>query len=100
MNRELDGDIPVSAFEHVTRFDEATGCMVQSLRVTDDLVADIRAIDLAVTFEEGEEIHTEVSCKFSRDTIEAEFESAGMRLDSWMTDTRDYYALALAAPFA
>lgn len=74
--------------------------MVQSLRATDDLVADIRAIDLAVTFEEGEEIHTEVSCKFSREIIETEFEAAGMRVDSWMTDTRDYYALALGAPVA
>lgn len=98
VNRELDGDIPISAFEHLSRFDEATGCMVQSLRATRALVADIRAIDLAVTFEKDEEIHTEVSCKFSREIVGTEFESAGMRLDSWMADSRGYYALALGAP--
>ncbi|MFP4072782.1 MAG: L-histidine N(alpha)-methyltransferase [Actinomycetota bacterium] len=98
VNRELAGDIPVSAFEHVARFDRATSCMVQSLRATRAAVADIEAIDLAVTFDEGEEIHTEVSCKFSRQTVETEFEAAGMGLDSWMTDSQGYYALALGAP--
>lgn len=97
VNRELDGDIPVAAFEHLTRFDPGTGCMVQSLRASRDVLANIRALDLAVSFDEGEEIHTEVSCKFTREVIEEEFASAGMRLDSWITDSRDYYALALGA---
>jgi L-histidine N-alpha-methyltransferase len=95
VNRELDGDIPVEAFEHVSRFHRASSCMVQSLRATRNLVANIRAIDLAVSFEEGEEIHTEVSCKFNRSQIESEFKSVGMRLESWMTDDNDHFAMAL-----
>lgn len=97
VNRELDGDIPVEAFEHVTRFDTASSCMAQSLRSTSHVVANIRALDLAVTFEEGEEIHTEVSCKFTKDVIASEFEASGMELSSWMPDSRDYFALALGA---
>lgn len=65
VNRELDGDIPVDAFEHVSRFHRASDCMMQSLRATRDIVAYVRAIDLAVSFEQGEEIHTEVSCNFN-----------------------------------
>lgn len=95
VNRELDGDIPVSAFQHVTRFHRESSCMVQSLRATRDIVANVRAIDLAVSFDEGEEIHTEVSCKFTRAQIETEFESAGMRIESWMADHNGYYALVL-----
>lgn len=95
VNRELGGDIPADAFDHVSRFHRASGCMVQSLRATRDIVANVRAIDLAVSFEEGEEIHTEVSCKFTRAQILLEFESVEMRLEAWLTDRKGYYALAL-----
>lgn len=98
VNRELDGDIPVEAFEHVTRFDHQFSCMSQSLRAKHQVVADVKALDLAVTFEEGEEVHTEVSCKFTRQGIEEEFAAAGMELEAWMTDSDGYYALALGVP--
>jgi len=97
VNRELDGDIPLDAFEHVTRFDPQFSCMAQSLRATREVVANIRALDLAVTFHEGEEIHTEVSCKFTHEGIEEEFAAAGMRLDEWLTDSAGRFALALGS---
>ena len=97
VNRELDGDIPLDAFEHVTRFDPTFSCMAQSLRATRPVVANIRALDLAVTFHEGEEIHTEVSCKFTKEQVAADFAAAGMRVDEWLTDSRDRFALALGS---
>jgi L-histidine N-alpha-methyltransferase len=97
INRELGGDIPVDAFEHVTRFDRELSCMSQSLRASCDVVANIRALDLAVTFVAGEEIHTEVSCKFSRTQVEREFDAAGMRLTHWYTDNGDRFAVAIGS---
>jgi L-histidine Nalpha-methyltransferase len=97
INRELDGDIPVAAFSHMSRFDRRSSCMVQSLRAEEDILADVRAIDLAVSFEQGEEIHTEVSCKFTRAQVESELAAVGMRLETWMTDSRNYFAVAVAA---
>jgi len=97
VNRELDGDIPIEAFEHVTRFDRQFSCMAQSLRATREVVADIRALDLAVTFHAGEEIHTEVSCKFTREGVEGDFAAAGMHLDEWLTDSTERFALALGS---
>ncbi|MEE8407583.1 MAG: L-histidine N(alpha)-methyltransferase, partial [Acidimicrobiia bacterium] len=97
INRELGGDIPVDAFEHVTRFDRELACMSQSLRASRDVVANIRALDLAVTFVTGEEIHTEVSCKFSKPQVEAEFGAAGMRLDRWLLDDGEQFALAVGS---
>lgn len=96
INRELDGDIPLDAFEHVTRFDAEFSCMSQGLRATRRVVANLRALDLAVTFEEGEEVHTEVSCKFTREMIEEEFKGAGMDLVSWLTDSGGLYGVGLA----
>ena len=97
INRELAGDIPLKAFQHVSRFDREISSMSQSLRAKREVVAKIRAIDLAVTFREGEEIHTEVACKFTRDGVEEEFASAGMGLDDWLTDSAGRFALALGS---
>ncbi len=97
VNRELGGDIPLDAFEHVTRFDRRFSCMAQSLRATRPVVANIRALDLAVTFHEGEEIHTEVSCKFTREQVEQDFAEAGMQVDQWLTDAKGRFALALGS---
>ena len=71
--------------------------MAQSLRASREVVANIRALDLAVTFIAGEEIHTEVSCKFSKPQVEQEFDAAGMRLDSWFMDDGEGFALAVAS---
>lgn len=98
LNRELDGDLPVEAFEHVTRFHSEAGCMAQSLRATRHIVARMRAIDLVVEFEEGEELHTEWSCKFTREGLEGELEDAGLQIVRWWTDSGDRFALTLAAP--
>jgi len=97
VNDELGGDIPVAEFEHVTRFDPVFSCMSQSLRAKRLIEANIEALDLAVTFLEGEEIHTEVSCKFTRDQVEEEFASAGIGLGRWVTDDRERFALALGS---
>ncbi len=97
INRELDADIPLDAFEHVTRFDKEFSCMAQSLRAKRKVVANIRALDLAVTFLPGEEIHTEVSCKFTKEQVTHDFEAAGLRLDRWLTDSKDRFALALGS---
>jgi len=97
VNQELDGDIPLDAFEHVTRFDPNYSCMEQSLRATRRVVANLQALDLAVTFVEGEEIHTEVSCKFTRQGVESDFRAAGMQLDQWLTDGQHRFALAVAS---
>jgi len=97
VNRELGGDIPVDAFEHVTRFDKDFSCMAQSLRATRKIVANIRALDLAVTFLPGEEIHTEVSCKFTREQVDEDFAAAGIHLDEWLTDPAQQFAIALGS---
>jgi L-histidine N-alpha-methyltransferase len=69
--------------------------MAQSLRAKREIVANIRALDLAVTFLEGEEIHTEVSCKFTKAQISHDFDAAGLHLDGWLTDAQNRFALAL-----
>lgn len=96
INRELDGDIDLDAFDHETRFDPETGCMEQSLRANRDLKVRLGAIDLDVGFVAGESMHTEWSCKFTRDQIETELLAAGLETTNWWTDTENRFALVLA----
>lgn len=46
-------------------------------------------------FREGESIHTEVSCKFTRPSVEALLRSSGLELDRWAEEPPGF-ALALA----
>ena len=58
----------------------------------------IEALDMDVEFERGEEIRTEISCKFTRDTLAREYADAGLRMVGWHTDRDGLFALSVAAP--
>ncbi len=96
LNRELDGDLDLSGFDHVTQLNTETGCMEQSLRANRDMEIRLDAIDLVVHTRAGESIHTEWSCKFTRDQVSEELAAAGLEVSEWWTDTEQRFALALA----
>jgi L-histidine N-alpha-methyltransferase len=96
LNRELDGDLDLDAFDHATQLNTRTGCMEQSLRANRDLIARLNAIDLEIRMERGESIHTEWSCKFTRDQIAAELAAGGLTLSDWWTDAEHRFALVMA----
>jgi L-histidine N-alpha-methyltransferase len=96
LNRDFDGDLDLDAFVHVTQFNASTGCMEQSLRANRNVTALLGAIDLEVTLEAGESIHTEWSCKFTREQITEELAGAGLSVVDWWSDVENRYALVLA----
>ncbi|MDK1018122.1 MAG: L-histidine N(alpha)-methyltransferase [Actinomycetota bacterium] len=96
INRELDGDIDLDAFDHETKLNAETGCMEQSLRANRDVRARLDAIDLDFSLVVGESIHTEWSCKFTRDQVDEELAAAGLVTTNWWNDSEDRFALTLA----
>lgn len=64
LNRELDASFPVRDFAHEARYDPRARRVEMHLRATRDLVAAVAALDLRVSFREGETIWTESSYKF------------------------------------
>jgi L-histidine N-alpha-methyltransferase len=58
----------------------------------------IGELDLRVEFAAGEELRTEISAKFTRARIEADFAAAGLALERWYTDADELFALSLARP--
>ena len=97
INRELDADFPAGAFDHVAFFDRRHEWVEMRLRARRPCSVLISDLGLRVEFAAGEELRTEISAKFTRDRLEADFAAAGLRLDSWFTDPDELFALSLAA---
>jgi L-histidine Nalpha-methyltransferase len=96
VNRELDADFDLDAFEHVARWNAEEERIEMWLRSTSTQRVRIAALDLAVDFAAGEEMLTEVSCKFRPDGVEAELAAAGLRRTHWWTDPAGDFGLSLS----
>jgi L-histidine N-alpha-methyltransferase len=96
MNRELNADFDLDAFEHVAVFDLDHEWIEMRLRSTRAQTVHVAALDLDVPFAAGEEMRTEVSAKFTRARVERELGAAGMGLVEWWTDAEGDFALTLA----
>jgi len=98
LNRELGADFVPEQFEHVALFDAENEWIEMRLRSTRDQTVTIRDLELRVDFAGGEEMRTEISCKFRREGVEAELTAAGLRLTEWWTDPATDFALSLSHP--
>jgi len=96
VNRELDADFDVDAFRHVAVWNGDEERMEMSLRVERAQRVHIGALDLAVEFAAGEQLLTEVSCKFRADAVAAELTRAGLRCTQWWTDAARDFGLSLS----
>ncbi|MGE5694286.1 MAG: L-histidine N(alpha)-methyltransferase [Candidatus Sericytochromatia bacterium] len=96
VNRELDADFDLETFEHVARWNDAEERIEMWLRSTQAQRVHVGALGLDADFESGEEMLTEVSCKFRRETVTAELAGAGLRLTHWWTDPDGDFGLSLA----
>src|SRR5438105_2229832 len=56
----------------------------------------VRAIDLPVHFDAGEEMRTEISAKFTPARVKGDLAAAGLELVRWFTDPDDLFALTLS----
>jgi L-histidine Nalpha-methyltransferase len=97
LNESLDADFDPTAFEHVAFFDEANSWIEMRLRAKGAQTVRIEGAALEITFEDGEELRTEISSKFTRDAVERELREAGMRLDDFHTDDGGLFGLAVAS---
>jgi L-histidine Nalpha-methyltransferase len=56
-----------------------------------------RRARLEAEFARGEELRTEISTKFTRRRLEADYAASGLELAEWFTDDRGCFALSLAS---
>ncbi len=98
INRELDADFDLEAFEHVAFYDREQEWIEMRLRALRPMVVNVRKLDLGVHFANREELRTEISCKFTRERLEADLAAAGLRSRAFLTDPEGLFALSVAAP--
>jgi L-histidine N-alpha-methyltransferase len=96
INRELDADFDVDAYQHVARWNAEEERIEMWLRAGRRQTVRVGALELTVDFASGEEMLTEVSCKFRPDAVDAELAGAGLRRIRWWTDSAGDFGLSLA----
>lgn len=96
INRELDADFDLNAYAHVARWNAEEERMEMWLRANSRQRVRVTALGLTVEFAAGEEMLTEVSCKFRREAVADELAAAGLRQTEWWTDGAGDFGLSLA----
>ncbi len=92
INRELDADFDLLTFDHYETYQPETGEARSYLVSRMAQVVTIGALGMTVPFARGEVIYTEMSRKFTRDSINELAEQTGFRSTGWFTDANGYFA--------
>jgi L-histidine N-alpha-methyltransferase len=98
LNRELQADFDPEDFEHVAIFNREHEWIEMRLRARRKHTTTVRDLGLSVNFEQGEEMRTEISAKFTRDRVRDDLGAAGLEIVSWLTDPDELFALTLSRP--
>jgi L-histidine Nalpha-methyltransferase len=98
VNRELRADFEPARFRAESSWNPDAERLETVVRSLEHQVVTIRELDLTVELSPGETIRTQVSTKFRREGLEAEFCAAGLRLVAWWPDEEGAYAVCLARP--
>ncbi|HEX2103002.1 MAG TPA: L-histidine N(alpha)-methyltransferase [Solirubrobacteraceae bacterium] len=96
VNRELDADFDVDAFEHVAFYDREREWIEMRLRATRRMEVRVAALGLDLAFAAREEMRTEISAKFTPSRLRADLAAAGLRPVEVMTDPAGLFALSLS----
>jgi L-histidine Nalpha-methyltransferase len=99
LNRALDADFDVGAFEHVAVWNARDRWIEMRLRSCREQTVCLRGLGLEVQFAAGEELLTEISAKFEADAVEKELWEAGLVVEHRWTDEAGDFLLALARPY-
>jgi L-histidine N-alpha-methyltransferase len=98
MNDRLRADFDPSAFDHVAFYDEQNAWIEMRLRARRPQRVRIPEAGLDLRFAAGDEIRTEISCKYSRASLEARLPGTGLELGRWYTDDANRFGLAFLVP--
>ncbi len=97
LNRELDADFDLDAFEHDAFFNVADSQIEMHLRTATPQRVRVGAADLSVDFAAGESVRTEISRKFTQTSAKSLLLSGGFTPQGWYTPANGYFGLALAS---
>ena len=97
LNAQLGATFDVDGFEHLAFYDEQRRRIEMHLVARHAQHALVPGIGV-VRFKPGETIRTEISCKYDRQSVDELLTGAGWRLETWLTDDAELFALVVARP--
>lgn len=97
LNHELGSDFEPIAFEHRAFYEPTSHRIEMHLVSQKAQQVSIPGIG-TVPFSAGESLRTEISAKHDRASVAQMFEPAGLRIEAWRTDARNWFALVVGAP--
>ena len=95
LNDRLGADFDLSAFDHVAFYDEENAWIEMRLRARERQRVRIPAAGLDLRLDAGDEIRTEISCKYTRESLEELLRGSRLELSRWYTDNQARFGLAL-----
>jgi L-histidine N-alpha-methyltransferase len=95
LNRELGANFPLDRFDHYAYYSMEHHRIEMHLVARSSLSVTVPGIG-EVGFAAGESVRTELSHKYDLETVDSMLADAGMRLEHWMPDDAEVFALALA----
>lgn len=98
INRALDADFDLNAFEHDARYDADRGRVEMHLVSLEEQTVDVAGNK--ISFDKGESIHTENSYKYGIDQFAQLASNAGLDIESRWSDPRDYFGIFALRPAA
>jgi len=98
LNRKLGGEFDPELFVHRAVYDPEESRVEMWLHSEFEQEVPVAALGTEVPFEAGEGMRTEISTKFTRESIAGAFDEAGLRLLDLYTDDEDLFGLALGEP--
>jgi L-histidine N-alpha-methyltransferase len=99
LNKQLGGDFDPDLFAHVALWNEEEQWIEMRLRALEPTVVTLQEAGISVRFDQGEEILTEISAKFTPERIEEELAAAGFVVDGMWGADEGEFSLTLAHPF-
>ena len=95
LNRRFDGNFDLGAFRHRARYDAENAWIEMRLVATRPSRVRLGSLDLDLKLAKGAEIRTEISCKFTRESLEKSAREAGLSVVGWYSDPEALFAVAL-----
>jgi L-histidine N-alpha-methyltransferase len=95
LNQRFAGNFDTSAFRHRACYDAENAWIEMRLVATRPSRVRLEKLDLDLNLAEGSEIRTEISCKFTRESLGASAREAGLSIVGWYSDPEALFAVAL-----
>ena len=99
LNDQLGGDFDPDRFRHVAVWNEDEQWIEMRLRADEATEVSLAGAGIVVRFDEGEDLLTEISAKFTPERIEQELAEAGFMVDGMWGAEDGEFLLTLAHPF-